>query len=147
MCKECNDGTIKVALSRLADEIMENNTKLGWEPDATRTFGDECALLHEEVTEAFKAWRKRGFEDMTEPAVHKAGCDLADHRVYGMPLPEPDCTCGALPKPEGVASEFADIFIRLLHYSAVHEIDLIGETRRKMEYNATREYRHGGQKL
>lgn len=29
-----------------------------------------------------------------EPLGHKPGCALADHRVYGMTGPEPDCTCG-----------------------------------------------------
>lgn len=134
MCRECNDGTLKVALSRISDEIMENNTRLGWEPDKKRTFGDEIALLHSEVSEAFEAFRQWGFEDATEKPYGAVETHIRQHSGY-------------LPKPEGVGSEFADIFIRLLHYSAVHDIDLIAETRRKMDYNMTRAYRHGGQKL
>lgn len=142
MCKECNDGTLKVALQKISDEIMDNNTRLGWEPDKKRTFGDEIALLHSEVSEAFEAFRDNGFADTTGPEEHYLGCEKV------MFDPKKDCTCFMPPpKPEGVGSEFADIFIRLLHYSAVHDIDLIAETRRKMEYNKTREYRHGGKNL
>jgi NTP pyrophosphatase (non-canonical NTP hydrolase) len=142
MCKECNDGTLSVALHRLTDEILENNQRLGWEPDPKRTFGDEIALLHSEVSEAFEAFRQWGLDDKTGPEEHHLGCAkvmLGATEACNCPIPPP--------KPEGVGSEFADIFIRLLHYSRVHDIDLIAETRRKMNYNKTREYRHGGKNL
>lgn len=47
-------------------------------------------------------------------------------------------------KPEGIASEFADILIRIGHYATLLGIDLEGEVLRKLEYNKTREHRHGG---
>lgn len=142
MCKECNDGTLSVALGQLATEILEYCQRQGFEPDPTRTFGEEMSLLNEEVSEAFKAWRKWGFKDMTHalPLVHLKDCNV--HKDMRGP-----CSGDCRPKPEGVASEFADIFIRLLHYSKIHDIDLMAETRRKMEYNKTRPYRHGGLKL
>lgn len=92
----------------------------GWEPEPTRTFGDECALIHSEVSEALEAYRDAKFNDITDPATGK---------------------------PEGVGSEFADVFIRLLHYCEVHGFDLEYEFTRKMQYNVTRSYRHGGRNM
>lgn len=108
------------SLSAMADEVTAWCIRKGWEPDPTRTFGDECALLHSEVSEALEAYRDWKFEDATvEPGA----------------------------KPEGVGSEFADILIRLLHYSNNHGIDLEAEYERKMAFNEKRPWRHGGRAL
>jgi NTP pyrophosphatase (non-canonical NTP hydrolase) len=107
-------------LDELAIESFEVAVSKGWEDDAdTRTFGDECTLITSEVSEAFEAFRRRGFEAWEGPDG----------------------------KPEGVAAEFADIFIRLLHYCHVHGIDLQAEYDRKTAYNRTRSYRHGNKTL
>lgn len=50
-------------------------------------------------------------------------------------------------KPSGLASEFADIMIRIAHYAELLEIDLEYEIGRKLNYNKTRGYRHGGKKI
>jgi NTP pyrophosphatase (non-canonical NTP hydrolase) len=75
-------------------EVFEWAITKGWEPDSSRTFGDECALLHSEVSEAVEAFRIAKFDDQTSLVSN-----------------------GSLPKPEGVGSEFADVLVRLLHYS------------------------------
>jgi len=107
-------------LKDLAQESYAIAVSKGWEEDAkARTFGDECTLLHSEISEAFEAFRRRGFDSWEGPDG----------------------------KPEGVASEFADLFIRLLHYCYVHKIDLQAEYDRKTKYNYTRAYRHGGKRL
>lgn len=95
--------------------------------DSPGTFGDRMALLHSEVSEAFEAWRKHGLADVT--AEH-------DHRNGQRPG-----------KPEGVGSEFADIFIRLLTECERYGIDLRAETERKMAYNERRPFLHGGKAL
>ena len=82
------------------------------------TFGEAIALIHSECSEALEAYRDNGLADST-----------------------------STDKPEGVGSEFADILIRLLHYSALFGIDLDAEYERKMEYNNTRTHRHGGRLL
>lgn len=108
------------SIAQMQSEVIAWATRKGWHPAPERTFGDECALLHSEVSEALEAFRTNGFEDFDDP---KTG------------------------KPEGVASEFADVFIRLLHYCEVHGIDLEYEFERKMAYNEKRPWRHGGRTL
>lgn len=50
-------------------------------------------------------------------------------------------------KPQGLASEFADIFIRMGHYATLLNFKLSVEIERKLEYNRTRPYRHGGKAI
>jgi NTP pyrophosphatase (non-canonical NTP hydrolase) len=107
------------SLAQMSKEVLEWARSKGWEPDPTRTFGDECALLHSEVSEALEAFRDWGLDDPTVPGG----------------------------KPEGVASEFADVLIRLVHYAANRGIDLEAEYERKMAYNQKRPWKHGGKAL
>lgn len=79
-------------LAQMTAEIVENNTARGWYENCA-SFPEAMALLHSEVSEALEAWRKWGLKDATLTG-----------RI-------PD---DVIPKPEGVGSEFADIFIRLL---------------------------------
>lgn len=85
-------------LAQMTAEVVENNTAKGWYENCA-TFPEAMALLHSEVSEALDAWRRWGLKDAT------GNMDLA-------------VTAGRKPvsqaKPEGVGSEFADIFIRLL---------------------------------
>jgi NTP pyrophosphatase (non-canonical NTP hydrolase) len=121
----CDADNATASLQDMANQVYAWCERKGWEPDPSRTFGDEVALLHSECSEALEAYRDWKFDDPTPPA------------VPGKPLR----------KPEGVASEFADILIRLLHYSNVHGIDLEAEYHRKMAYNEQRAWRHGGRTL
>jgi NTP pyrophosphatase (non-canonical NTP hydrolase) len=105
-------------------EVREVNTKNGWYP-TTNTFGDYIALLHTEVSEMFEAYRDYGLEDATKLQV-----------VWNV-----------LPKPEGVGSEAADVLIRLLDMCEEYDIDIEKEYERKLAFNRTRPYRHGGKKL
>jgi len=84
-------------LAKMTAEIVENNTARGWYEKRV-TFPEAMALLHSEVSEALEAWRKWGLSDNTAVLTYT------------------DQSTGqyTLAKPEGVGSEFADIFIRLL---------------------------------
>jgi NTP pyrophosphatase (non-canonical NTP hydrolase) len=108
-------------LEEMQLEVTENNKDHGWY-DTNRSFGDDVSLLHTEVSEMYEAFRRWGLHDWT--LNQESG--------------------GPLPKPEGVGSEVADVFIRLLDTCERYGIDLQAEYERKMAYNRTRPYRHGG---
>lgn len=110
-----------LTIEELQSEAVRIEREHGFADDPG-TFGDRMALLHSEVSEAFEAWRKHGLADLTR-----------DHDDHGV---RPG-------KPEGVGSEFADIFIRLLTECARYGINLRYETERKMRYNDSRPFMHG----
>lgn len=106
-------------LDALADRVEQISRAAGWY-DTERTFGDDVALLHSEVSEAFEAYRDNG------------DC-LAS---YGPQTP--------IAKPEGVPSELADVLIRLVDTAKRYGVNLEAAVEEKLAYNATRGYRHGG---
>lgn len=112
------------------NEVLQSNIALGWHDDE-RTFGDDIALLHSEVSEMLEAFREHGMADATKTRVAEGGA----------------ITWAENPKPEGVGAEAADVFIRLLDTCERRGIDLYAEYQRKMAYNRTRSYRHGGKRL
>jgi hypothetical protein len=107
------------------------------------------------MMEAFRKW---GLEDATAAeAPHHKRCSVSRLTYPSIRDSKPvseggACTCEAhgqtrLPKPEGIGSECADVLIRLLDFCDRRGVDLMGETRRKMTFNLTRGYRHGGKRL
>lgn len=115
------------SLAEMQTEIVDWCRGKGWR-DRLVSFPEAMVMLHSEVSEALEAWRDRGLAAWFS---HKTG---ADGQLEG-------------PKPEGVGSEFADIFIRLLDDCDRFGVDLEAEYERKMAYNRTRPYRHGGKRL
>lgn len=63
-----------------------------------------------------------------------------DRKVYPG---DPYIREGVVPKPEGAPSELADIFIRLMDHAKERGIDMGAAVKEKLEYNATRPYKHG----
>lgn len=100
----------------MVSEVHANNVAHGWFI-ADRPFSEDIALLTTEVGEAYDAYRIRGMETYTDPDTGK---------------------------PDDVKSELADILIRLLDTCQRYNVDLEMEYERKMKYNRTRPYRHGG---
>lgn len=92
----------------------------------TRSFGDCIALAHSELSEALEAFRDGGPRSL-------------DALAYE------DTDCG--PKPVGVASELADLFIRVADMCEHYGISLAEAIVAKLEYNAKRPRRHGGKYL
>lgn len=124
------------SLSEMQAETIEVETLLGWKgPDVSpNRFGESMALLHSEVSEAFEAYRNWGFDDVTKPFEF----DRSSGSMYPAKIAA---------KPEGVGSEFADILIRLLSSCDQYGINLEAEYERKVAYNRTRSFRHGGKLL
>jgi NTP pyrophosphatase (non-canonical NTP hydrolase) len=84
------------------------------------SIGDDIALMHSELSEA-----------------------LEDHRNGHAPTETWYEPKSPVDKPCGIPSEMADVVIRVAHFCAKHGIDLDKAVAEKMEYNATRPYKHG----
>jgi NTP pyrophosphatase (non-canonical NTP hydrolase) len=50
-------------------------------------------------------------------------------------------------KPEGFASELADVFIRLVDLAFTTGVDIDAAVEQKMAFNRTRSIRHGGKRI
>lgn len=96
--------------------IMDWAQDKGWNENIeARTEGDWAALAHSEISEALEAFRKG----------------------------EPLCWFDENGKPEGMAIEYADLIIRILHWAECKNIDMGEAIKIKMTYNSTRPHRHG----
>jgi hypothetical protein len=103
------------ALSEMEAEVEAYCRDKGWWAVEV-PFAVAMSLLHEEAAEAGHAWRVWGLTDQT------VFVRLSDHTVV-----EDLATVDAgdlVSKPEGVGSEFADIFIRMLDADARYKLDL-----------------------
>lgn len=90
---------------------------------AARNVPELIALMHSELSEALEEYRK---------TPTPAGLRL----VYFDPS-KPD-------KPEGFPIELADVIIRILDTCEAYGIDIEDAIARKMLYNETRPFKHGG---
>lgn len=126
---------ISTAFSILGRAIAANNFEHGWRsPDAPpRNVGELTALLHSEVTECFESYRNN------EPALWYKYPNYAPARF------ELDSEIkGQLGKPEGMASELADVIIRVFDMADELKIPVTEALLHKHAYNLTRPYKHGG---
>ena len=111
------EGRSPKTLTQMTSEVAALSIEKGWRSLDVR-FAEHIALAHSELSEALDAYRVHG---------------LASHDTEG--------------KPDDVGSELADALIRLLDMAGVFGYNLANEYERKMRYNWTREYLHGGKTL
>lgn len=132
-------------LNDLAREIHQIAVEHGWWSPAP-SFGEVVALCHSELSEAleeYRAGRPMVWSECTESDY--GTCCIADdceHWRNGA------CKLNYISKkPEGIAVEMADCLIRILDWAGHDGVDIDAIVRAKMEYNKTREHRHGGKLL
>ena len=118
-------------IALIMEEAHATATESGWRGEHDdRTFGDEIALMHSELSEALEAFRD---PDMDITAVFYSN--------------EGSAAGPAVAKPEGVAVELADVIIRIADSCQERGIPLVEALRQKMAYNKTRSFRHGGKAI
>ena len=103
--------------NHLKFEAHKTAKEKGWW-DSKRTFGDQIALMHSELSEALEAYRTNG---------------LLEYENDG--------------KPEGVTTELADVLIRIFDICEEYRLPLGQALLNKLAYNKTRSQRHGGKLL
>lgn len=111
-------------IKELMDEAWQTAEEKGWhevkENEAPRTIPELLCLTHSELSEALESHRNN------EPVLWYRESDG---------------------KPEGLAAELADVFIRIAEFSRDRDIPLEEAIRVKLVFNKTRPHRHGGKKL
>lgn len=107
-------------LNELAHEIHVIAQQHGWWEPPIRSFGELISLCHAELSEA-----------------------LEEHRNHH----SPNEVYLVGEKPEGIPIELADVIIRILDMCGHYGINIEEAVRQKIEYNKTREYKHGGKKI
>jgi hypothetical protein len=140
--------------------MYEGEKLAGWDPDDANTFAEEIAHLHEEVSEAFREFRR--FKD-TEARWTCVRCGLSvpfetDLDTIRHPLsshhytgPESEkgkgADCRGTFKPTGVPIELADVLIGMFYIAERFGFDLLGATEIKHRYNLFRSYEAEGRRL
>lgn len=111
-----------VTVNDLVVESYNCAKEKGWH-SPTKTFGEEIALVHSELSEALEEFRKGYSPDL----MYYSG-ENGD-------------------KPEGIPVELADAVIRVFDMCGKYGIDIETAIITKQEYNRTRPERHGGKVL
>ena len=110
------------AVTTLIDESHRTALEKGWWKDPNRNVMEQLCLFHCEVSEAAEEYRRDGPEALARIQFNVDGKEG---------------------KPGGFAVELADLLIRVFDTCGRYAIPLGEALRLKLEYNKSREYRHG----
>ena len=125
------------SIPELIKEAHENAIEHGWWEEE-RSFGEQIALMHSELSEALEDYRnERGMTEVYYECKRDCSCSIA----------MPGCEKCKYAKPCGIPVELADTIIRIFDTCGKYGIDLERAIQIKMAYNKTRPYRHGGKKI
>lgn len=122
-------------LQTLMHEIAKSK---GWHTPS-KTFGEAVVMMHSELSEAIEEYRREDGD--TQKIWHSHPSELRADKDGCIEV------VSSASKPEGVAIEFADLFIRLLDTCELYDIDLLEATLQKAQYNLSRSQRHGNKKI
>lgn len=142
--------TIQSLIGRVGAYMREK----GWLDDG-RTFGDDIALMHTELSEALEEFRSGHMPDEqyhTQSGLVRPCPECHTESFFGEHDEVTRCSNGHAAqwkdqKPEGVPSELADLMIRIAGACNQWDIALESALQKKLDYNDTRAKRHGGKKL
>jgi NTP pyrophosphatase (non-canonical NTP hydrolase) len=118
--------------------------------DTECTFGDRIALVHTELSEAMEAFRELdndAYDAIREPLYRSKQSGVLTRAESEYKLNKDGSDGLVLNKPEGVWSELADVVIRVADMCGVYGIDLEDAIIKKLAYNKTRPFMHGGKRL
>ena len=122
------------ALYELAAEIHADAVAHGWWEEE-RPLPEILMLCVSELAEALEEYRAgRPMAYVWRPDISPAYME------------EDTAEWGPEDKPEGIATEMADCIIRILDYLAHAGVDVDDIVARKIAFNKTRPYRHGGKR-
>lgn len=120
--KEPEGDVVRAVFSLLQQRIHQWAKSKGWWDDPNRSFGEQMANFHAELSEAWEEFREHGLD------------------------PESFIYHGDDGKPEGLAVELADCLIRIFDTCGRYDFPLAEALVTKLEYNKNRPYRHGNKK-
>ena len=142
-------AAVAKGLAILSTAIVANNYEKGWRApntplEKTRPIGDLIALLHSEVTEAFEAYRNGEPDLWYEYDFGDEKTTPTDVMATQPTYTTPGHSNVIFGKPQGIASELADVIIRVLDMAEEKRIPLMRAIFDKHAYNQTRPWKHGG---
>jgi hypothetical protein len=140
-----------MGIRALIAEAHNTAKEKGWY-DPPKTFGEEIALFHEEISEAlrehrnghefFEVYWKISFSDRSESTI------MSNRRFQELTIRARTTLLEeGRAKPEGIPIELADTLIRIADTCGARNIDLVTALQLKLAYNKTRPFRHDGKTL
>lgn len=131
------------SINELVCEAHLNAKAKGWH-DENRSFGEEIALCHSELSEALEDYRVGERPDESWYEFNHPSLGVLTHNTSAVMEWGGENHIGKLC---GIPSELADVVIRIFDMCGKYGIDLEAAIEQKMLFNSTRPHRHGGKVL